>query len=367
MAEGSGVPAQGAGESRSTKRGGRSTTLADVAAEVGVSVSAVSTVLSNHPESRVSAATAARIRAAAQELKYRPNFAGRALKSARTRVLGLVVPDLTNALFTELMLGAEDEARQHGYTLLLGRADGPMDDDVIERLIGEGRVDGVIIQVDDGVPPGRLLDHVGPGAAVILINSRTDTHKGSVVLNDEVGARIATEHLIALGHERIAFANGLPKSFTAARRQVGWVNAMDGAGLSITAGYETRLGYRFDEGVMAMRVFAALDDPPTGIVVANVNAAVGVLAEARRMGMSVPTDLSVVTIHDSWTGQHTYSPLTAVNMHFYEMGRTAARQLIGLIDNGTATDIEIDDPLPELIVRESSGPPTTGGRTRRAS
>ncbi len=96
-------------------------TLSDVAAAAGVSISAVSRVLSDAPSSRVSATTRQRIFAAAEELDYRPNFAARALKSARTNVIGLVVPDLTNAIFAELMRGVEDEAHSRDYVVLLAR------------------------------------------------------------------------------------------------------------------------------------------------------------------------------------------------------------------------------------------------------
>ena len=149
-------------------------TLGDVAARAGVSISAVSRVLSNAPSARVSEATRQRIVDAASELHYRPNFAGRALKSARTQVIGLVVPDLTNALFTELMHGGEDEAAARGYTLLLGRADDVRPGgEVIGRLIGENRVDGMVVQVGDSVPTAGLGSLLESGAPIVLINSAT--------------------------------------------------------------------------------------------------------------------------------------------------------------------------------------------------
>lgn len=332
-------------------------TLSDVAARAGVSISAVSRVLSNHPASRVSPATRGRIVEAARELQYRPNFAGRALKSARTQVIGLVVPDLTNALFTELMHGAEDEASSRDYTVLLGRSDDVRPGgEVIERLIGEGRVDGMVVQVGDGVPPaglGALIDDQRP---IVLLNSSYPGRVGSVALDDETGARLAAEHLIGLGHERIALANGLPRSFTAKRRRVGFKAALAAAGLSVLPGYETRLGYTADNGRAALRRMVELDPAPTGIVVANVNAAVGLLAEARALGIKVPEDLSVACVHDSWTAENTWPPLTAVRMQFYAMGRTAVRSVIARIETGVMSDEVITDPAPELIIRESTAP-----------
>src|SRR3954469_11202758 len=239
-------------------------TLGDVAARAGVSISAVSRVLSNAPSARVSDATRERIMEAARDLQYRPNFAGRALKSARTQVIGLVVPDLTNALFTELMHGAEDEAAAHKYTVLLGRADDVRPGgDVIARLIGEGRVDGMGVQVGDGVPPAGLGELLGSPAPSVLITSASPGHVGSVALDDEAGARIATEHLLALGHERVALANGLPRSFTAKRRRIGYKRAMAEAGLEVPRGYETRLGYTERNGRAALHRLLTLQPRPT--------------------------------------------------------------------------------------------------------
>ncbi|MER6973060.1 LacI family DNA-binding transcriptional regulator [Nocardioides sp. NPDC000445] len=333
-------------------------TLGDVAARAGVSISAVSRVLSDAPSARVSEATRERIVQAAKDLHYRPNFAGRALKSARTQVVGLVVPDLTNALFTELMHGAEDESAARGYTLLLGRADDVRPEgEMIARLIGEGRVDGMVIQVGDGVAPAGMGDLLASGAPIVLINSTYPGHVGSVALDDRTGARIATQYLIDLGHERIAFANGLPRSFTAKRRRVGYKEALVEAGLPVRQDYETRVGYTADNGRTALRRLMEREPRPTGIVVANVNAAIGLLAAARADGIRVPEDLSVATVHDSWTAENTWPPLTAVKMQFYDMGRAAVRSVVRRIETGEMADEMITDPAPELIVRESTAPP----------
>ncbi len=356
MAEQSGTGVGGAAPSLGTKV--RSVaTLGDVAARAGVSISAVSRVLSNAPSARVSDATRQRILDAARELHYRPNFAGRALKSARTRVIGLAVPDLTNALFTELMHGAGDEAAAHDYMLLLGRADDVSPDgDVIARLIGEGRVDGMVVQVGDGVPTTGLGELLESDPPIVLINCSYPGSTGSVVLDDQTGARLATEHLLELGHERVAFANGLPRSFTAKRRRLGYKAAMAAAGLSIPRGYETRLGYAESDGRAALVRLMAHEQPPTAIVVANVNAAIGMLAEARARGIRVPRDLSVACVHDSWTAENTWPPLTAVKMQFYAMGRAAVRGVIARIETGAMSDEVITEPAPELVVRESSAP-----------
>lgn len=334
-------------------------TLGDVAERAGVSVSAVSRVLSNHPSARVSQATRRRILEAAQELRYRPNFAGRALKSARTRVIGLVVPDLTNALFADLLRGVEEEARERDYMVVLERSDNlSVGGEVIGRLIGEGRVDGMIVQVGDGVQPAGLSGIVGSSTPLVLINAVYEGHVGSVVLDDVEGARLATSHLIRRGHERIALANGLRRSYTARQRGLGFRAALAEAGLPPPdRAYVTRLGYTPADGQAALIRLVELPEPPTGVVVANVNAAVGLLAQARAAGIRVPRDLSVVSVHDSWTAENTWPPLTAVRMPFYAMGRTAVRTVIARIETGLMTEERVSDPAPELVVRESTARP----------
>ena len=333
-------------------------TLGDVAARAGVSISAVSRVLSNHPSARVSAATRERIVTAARDLQYRPNFAGRALKSARTNVVGLVLPDLANALFTDLMAGAEDEARDHDYMILLGRSDDMrLSGDVVGRLIGEGRVDGMALHILDGLPPQEIEDVFATPAPLVLLNAVHPGKVGSIAFDDEAGARIAVEHLVASGHTRIGLVGGLSRSFTAQRRSAGFTAAMTDAGLTVPRGAVTTLGYSPEHGRRALRELMTRRPRPTAVVVANVNAAIGVLAEARALGVRVPQDLSVVSVHDSWTAENTWPPLTTVKMPFYEMGRAAVAAVVRRIETGGMDDEVIRHPAPHLIVRESVTPP----------
>lgn len=336
-------------------------TLSDVAARAGVSVSAVSRVLSDAPSARVSDQTRRRIHQAAEELGYRPNFAARALKFARTNVVGLVVPDLTNAIFTELMSGVEDEAHRRGYMVLLARAEGmPEGEESIPRLIGEGRVDGVLVQVGDNMRPQDLQTLVEGSLPVVFVNSIHPQGAGSVVLQDELGMRLGTQHLIDLGHTRIGLLGGHPASDSAARREAGFRAAMADAGIEAPDGRVTRLGYDPRSGGIGLARLAALAEPPTAVVVANVNAAHGALLEARRLGLRVPEDLSIVAMHDAWTAENAWPPLTTVRMPLYELGSAAMSAIFDRITGGVVADTVVTDPAPVLIERESTAPPITG-------
>lgn len=334
-------------------------TLSDVAARAGVSVSAVSRVLSDAPGARVSVETRQRIRDAARELDYRPNFAARALKFARTNVVGLVIPDLTNALFTDLMRGLEEEGIRRGFMVLIARTEAMLgDQEALARLIGERRVDGLLVQVGEHLPAEDLQRLTEAQLPIVFINSMSHGQSGSVILEDERGAQIATRHLIDLGHRRIALINGPEAADSAHRRQDGFLRAMTDADLTVPEEYVTRLGYETDQGEIALARIMALPEPPTAVVVANINAAFGALGRARQLGIRIPQDLSLVTIHDAWTAAHTWPPLTSVRMPLYELGRASMTAIVDLIDSGDARDQVVRRPAPELVVRESTAPYT---------
>lgn len=333
-------------------------TLSDVAARAGVSISAVSRVLTNAPSSRVSEQTRKRIEDAARELDYRPNYAARALKLARTDVVALVVPGLTNAIFSELMRGIEEAANEVDYMVLLARADSVRPAaPTIARLVGEGRVDGVLMQVGDSTPDGDLSAILAGDVPAVLINSLRAGNVGSVILPDEDGARVAVEHLVELGHRSIGLVNGVPTSDTADRRGAGFAAAMAAAGLGADPTHVIRSGYEPRQGREAIQQLAALPELPTALVVANVNAALGVLAEARSLGIRVPDDLSIVAIHDAWTAENAWPPLTTVRMPLYELGRVSMAALVERIDSQVNRDIVVRDPLPALVPRGSTAPP----------
>jgi LacI family transcriptional regulator len=334
-------------------------TLSDVASRAGVSVSAVSRVLTGASDARVSDATRERIRRAAAELDYRPNHAARALKKQRTDVVGLIVPDLTNALFTELMSGAEEEAERQGYVVLLARAEGVSasggPSGAIARLIGEGRVDAAIVQIGDETGRADLQRLISSGLPIVFANSVAPAGSGSVILDDQAGVGVATAHLVELGHTRIGFLGGLPASDSGQRRESGFRAAMASAGLEVDEGALTRLGFTVADGAAALEELLTREaERPTAVVVANVNAALGVLKAARAAGLDVPRELSVVAIHDASTAEHAWPPLTTVRMPLRELGRTAMRDAIERLATGVARDAVVRDPPPELVVRSST-------------
>jgi LacI family transcriptional regulator len=326
--------------------------LVDIAELAGVSVGLVSRVLNDDPATRATPETRERIMRLASELGYRPHHAARALKFARTNTIALVVPDLTNAFFTELTRGVEDESRRLGYTVLLGRSESLTDQTQISRLLDEGRVDGFLLQGRDDETTQSLTRLIGR-APVVLINSRIENRPGNVMIDDRAAARTATEYLLERGHRKIGLINGLPTSLTARRREEGYKEALQAAGISPSADRITRLGYKVSSAAPAVDWVMSRRDRPSALVVANVNAALGVLTHARHLGHRVPNDLSVIGIHDAWTADHTWPPLTTVRMPLYELGIRAVAALKDRLSGCDATDHIVRSVPPQLIERES--------------
>ncbi|TXN30966.1 LacI family DNA-binding transcriptional regulator [Lacisediminihabitans profunda] len=334
--------------------------LSDVAALAGVSPAAVSRVLSGDTTLRVSEGTRQRVMAAAQQLDYVPNHAARSLRTSRTSTIALVVPDVTSAVFAELARGAEDEAGARGLAIVLGRAERLHDDrDWLRRLVGEGRIDGVILQLPDGTPPADLESLVVQDTPIVVINSVDDGPLSTIVLDDAAGIRLAMDHLRRLGHTDIGFIGGLLGSATGARREAAFRAAMAEAGLSPEEAWMTRLGYAGTDGRAAAVRLLESATLPTALVVANLNAALGVLAEIHDRDLRVPGDISIVAMHDVWYADATWPPITTVRMPLSELGAAA---VVALADSGSGViHTVLDSPAPQLVVRRSTAAPRAGG------
>jgi len=339
--------------------------LSDVAALAGVSVSAVSRVLADAPDARVSDATRLRIREAAQSLDYQPNFAGRALRSSRSHILALIVPDVTNAIFAELMEGVEEAALSRDYTVVLGRAEdmqpgGP----ALRRLVGERRVDGMLVQLRDEPTSEEIASLADTATPTVFINSLGPSGIGSVVLPDTAGAAMATAHLIELGHRRIGLIGGKRTSYTAQRRAEGFLTACADAGIAVDPGHVAHVGYSAENGREGLRRVIALPTPPTAVFVANVNAALGALLEARRLGVNVPDELSIIAMHDVWMAEYSWPPLSTVRMPLRQLGSDAVSELLRRFADSAAApaDVLVTEPPPQLILRESTIAFQTGPR-----
>jgi LacI family transcriptional regulator len=324
----------------------KDTRLRDVAAAAGVDTSVVSRVLSGDRRLSIRPETRQRVLEAAARLQYRPNTAARALKTARTMAIGIVVPDLANVNYATIAQGAEERASTAGYALLVASGS------VTERLQDlHGRVDGLLVGMATSETP-RIGDFGGRLPA-LLVNRREPCGIPSVTVDDEAGAVLATEHLLTLGHRRIGHVAGPQNADTARRRLAGFRAALEASGIEPDPQAIAETSFDEAGGHVAATRLLRLDPRPTALFVANVRAAIGAMAAASRLGLSVPGDLSIVGFHDAPFASYLSPPLTTVRMPLQEMGRQAVDNLLALLNGGTVEDVMVASP-PELVVRSST-------------
>ncbi len=329
--------------------------LVEVAKRAGVAPSIVSRLLNNDPTLRIRFETRERIVRTVEDLAYTPNHAGRTLRSTRNGALGMIVPDVTNPLYGEILRGAEDRAGEDGYLVLLGNAnDLGQHEGPYKRLVAEGRIDGVLLQRNNVIDDATLLRLTDTRVPTILINSRVASAHGSVILDDEEGARVATEHLIALGHEKIGHLGGPIVTDTARRRLQGFAQTLASAELPVRPEWVIEAGYEETGGYTAMRQLLTQPSRPTAVFVYTVAAALGALIATRDAGVAVPDDLSIVAFHDAWIAKHTWPPLTTVQLPLFELGRGAVTMLLACIDGAAPAHVVVRDPAPVLIARGST-------------
>jgi LacI family transcriptional regulator len=335
----------------------RRPTLRDVAARAGVDPSAVSRVL-NNDDIRLSEATRTRIRHAAEDLGYRPNFHARSLRQARTWTLGFVLPDIGNPMYVPIVRGAQRRAEERGYGIVVGSQ---LDGDTygtFGRLLEAGRIDGLLVASgtlqDDSIRAIASSQH-GP---VVLVNRRIDGPMSSVIVDDTAGSRLAVGHLLEQGHRHIGALIGPPDIDTSQRRRQGVEEVAREWG--VTPVIVTGTGWSAADGYDCAR--HVLDTAPqvTAIFASTLLMGVGALRLAYDQGIQVPTYLSVIALHDSELAEFLVPPLSTVAMPTERLGATAVDVILDHMQGGEPVSITV--PGSGLIVkRRSVGAPRGAG------
>jgi DNA-binding LacI/PurR family transcriptional regulator len=334
-------------------------TIVDVAARAGVSKSLVSLVMRG--SSNVSDEKRTAVLEAAAALGYRPNAAARTLVRQRSHIVGVLLSDLHNPFFTEVVGGIFDAARRHDYQALINTGERSVSGErtATETLL-QLRTDGVILV--GTVIGADVIDRVGAETPTVLA-SRGSRSKvvDSVVTDDNAGARLAVDHLVALGHRRIAHVTG-GRGAGARNRLRGFERAMTRHGLTpiVADGAYTEAG-----GIAgAETLFARRSGAPTAVLAANDLSAIGVLEALSARGLSVPDEVSVVGYDDTFLAALEHIGLTSVRQERIVMGITAVELLIERIDGGRTTSrhVVLD---PQLTVRTTTAPPPASKEKNR--
>jgi LacI family transcriptional regulator len=327
-------------------------TIRDVAAAAGVSVATVSKVINDRYG--VAASTDARVRAVIEELGYEASITAQSLRNHRTNVLGILVADL-EPFSTELLKGAADAIRDSGFELLVYSASGRSSDHVGWERRYLTRLSGTLI--DGAVLVTPTVVDVVFDAPIVAVDPHTGPSSLPTIDSDNLrGAQLATEHLIRLGHRRIAMITGRDDLQSAQLRERGFRHAMDKARLDVDDVLVVPGDYDAATSAASAAELLALDAPPTAIFAANDVAAIAAIETATARGLRVPEDVSVVGFDNIPESVLCHPPLTTVAQPIREMGRRAIELLIGLLrgQDGTAHHVMLST---DLVVRQTTAPP----------
>ena len=330
----------------------RRVTMSDVAREAGFSLMTVSRVVNNKGE--VSAATRQHILGVIERLGYRPSGIARGLATKRTRTLGLVIPDIANPFFSDVARGAEHAAYAEGYNVFLcNTEEDPGRELSMLQSLEEKRVDGVVL-CSSRLGKDELCAALNSHSAVVLVNLRLDKdHAGTVLLDDELGGRIATQHLLRTGHQDVGFLAGPPTSQSSRRRASGYRTALAAADLPYNAAWVRPCSPMVDGARETARELLITQPELTALFCYNDLVAVGALQACADLGRRVPDDVAVVGFDDIPLAALVTPALTTCRVPRYELGVHAMRLLLDHINGcpGECTDIVLG---PELVVRDSA-------------
>lgn len=302
--------------------------------------------------------------------QFQPNALARSLFKKETGMIGVILPDITNPFFPEVLAGLDQEARSKGYTFFLCdtvSTNGDSEEQYVREsqylnILIEKQVDGIIMiggRINLAKPGKELVSEVvevSKRVPLLLINGNMPGEGLNRVYTDEKeGAELATQHLIDLGHRDIAFVGGFRHMSNTIQRIQGFVKTMEKNGLQVRKEWILDGGFSVDSGKAFLNQLLGLSDRPTAVFCANDLVAIGVMKAASKAGLRVPQDLSLVGFDDIPYASNSIPELTTISLKCYDAGRSAAEMLHQMImKNKVSKSTKL---RPELIVRESTAPP----------
>jgi LacI family transcriptional regulator len=332
-------------------------TIVEVAKRAKVSTATVSNVIRG--TRKVSELRTARVQAAILELKYFPNEIARSLKVRQTRMLAMVLPDITNPFFPEIIRGAEDAAFARGYFLVTANTDEQAGRE--RRIIAalrSYRVDGILLATAQGAhdqDTAHIGDMVQAGVSVVCLDRAVpDVATDAVLLDNVGGARECVRHLIKQGHRRIAIITGALHLQTGEERLQGYKLALEDAGLPVDPKLIAEGDFRLDSGRRAAQQLLKQRVKPTALFVCNGVMTLGVLQVFEEMKIDIQSNIALATFDDVSVDHALHAHITAVVQPSYEMGSRAATMLMDRIEGRMGKDSSIVRVTPKLVLRDST-------------
>jgi DNA-binding LacI/PurR family transcriptional regulator len=330
-----------------------------VASRAGVSIATVSRAMNHVPT--VDKALAERVWEAVAELNYMPNTQARALVSGKSRMLGLIVSEITNPFFPELIQQFEQVAVEHGYEILIASTSYERSRMVqCARRMLERKVDGVAVMTF-GIEDFLFERFAADNIPVVFIDAAPDRPFSSALNIDyRIGICEGIQHLALLGHTSIGFISGPLRLRSANTRKSTFLQGLRSAGLKTDSAWLIEGDHTLDGGRDAMQQILALPNKPTAIMCSNDMTAIGVQHALFEAGLRVPDDFSLIGFDDIHLAQYTIPPLTSVRMSCRDLALKAVRSLIAQLEPESSAANETATSIPtHLIVRQTTGHPRT--------
>ncbi|RKX77895.1 MAG: LacI family transcriptional regulator [Spirochaetes bacterium] len=306
-------------------------TIQDVARLAGVSIATVSRVINNSPH-KVNRETRGRVLKVIQDLGYRPNALAKSLLNKKTMTIGVIIPDISNPYYAEILRGIQDVAEEHGYAVTIQNTDRNQER-IIKQiyLLREKLADGIIFS-------GGIIHGFGPLSALremrekVVVIGRHEVDFPAVRVDNIGGATQAIQHLIDLGHRKIGFIGGSAMSTTVMDRLTGYRNALAQNGYRPDEELIKEANFTPESGYTVAKAMLSQSNRPTAVFAANDQMAFGVIKAAREIGLHVPDELAVVGFDDIPLSYYFEPPITTVKIPRYELGVAAMQMLIDLIN-----------------------------------
>jgi len=333
-------------------------TIADVARAAGVSKATVSRIL-NGDTTYIRAETRARVQQVIEQLAYRPSSVARSLTSRRTQTIAMLISDVANPFYADVIHGVEDVTLEKGYTTFLCNTNYDAQRGLaLVRALIDRRVDGILL-MSSLITSSWLDELVRHSVPTVIVDwqERAEALHAVRVAYD-TGIQAAAEHLIALGHRRIAHISGPLQLHTARERRDAFLNALQALNFSAEDVLVIEGQFTLESGreAAAQILSQPADRRPTAIFAANDLMALGALSAARAANLPVPQALSVIGLDDIWLAAQAEPPLTTVALPRYQIGAQAAQTLLQVLSQ-PGLDTIITQVESALTVRQSTAPP----------
>ncbi|PLW76860.1 LacI family DNA-binding transcriptional regulator [Cohaesibacter celericrescens] len=331
--------------------------IKDIAVRAGVSPATVSRALSG--SSLVAGPTVTQIQQVAASMGYRPNISARNLRTQKTMSILIVVRDIGNPFYLNVFKGVESVAHDAGYSVLMGNTenDSKREADYFDML-QDGHADGMILMTGK-MPRGYKLPKNISDKVVVALEMIDDVDLSHVVIDNEQASIDVVNHLISLGHKRIAHIAGPVPEGMSARRLRSFRKAMKQEGLAVPDDYVQQGDFSYQSGEAATKRLLALESRPTAIYAANDEMAFGAIRAARDEGLSIPQDLSIIGFDDIYLAGAFVPALTTVNQPCLEIGQQAMNRLLAHLAGENPTTEPIVVPT-HIVMRETTAPPMKG-------